>query len=295
MKCGFVSLVGRPNVGKSTLLNQMLKRKVAITSSKAQTTRNIIQGIYTDEDCQIIFIDTPGIHKPKSKLGNMLNKKAYVMTDEVDLILFLVDIEKGIGKGDQYILNNLKEAKKDVILVLNKVDRIPKEKILGIINDVKDMYDFKEIVPLSALKGDNVDALKKAILPYLEDVEERYYDENQVTFVSREFMLSELLREKVLRLTQEEVPHAVTCYVEQIEEAENIVNVSAVIIVDRDSLKKIIIGKNGSMLKNIGMKARSDMEGFLGKKVYLETYVKTIKNWREREKYLIELGFKDFE
>lgn len=294
MKKPVVALVGRPNVGKSTLLNQILKRKVAITSPKAQTTRNIIQGIYTDKDCQIIFIDTPGIHKPKNKLGNMLNKKAYVMADEVDLVLFLVDVEKGIGKGDLYILNNLKETKKDVILVLNKVDRIQKEKILEIINDVKDLYDFKEIVPLSALKGDNVEALKKAILPYLH-TSEKYYDETEVTFVSREFMLSELLREKVLRFTQEEVPHAVTCYIESIEEEKDIVNISAVIIVDRDSLKKIIIGKNGAMLKNIGTKARSDMEAFLGKKVFLETYVKTIKNWREREKYLIELGFKDFE
>ncbi len=294
MKCGFVSLVGRPNVGKSTLLNEILERKVAITSSKAQTTRNIIQGIYTDEECQIIFIDTPGIHKPKNKLGNMLNKKAYIMTEQVDLVLFLVDVEKGIGKGDLFILNNLKEEKKNVILVLNKVDRIPKEKILGIIDSVKDLYDFKEIVPISALKGDNVDALKKAILPYLND-SAMYYDKEEVTLVSREFMLSELLREKVLRLTKEEVPHAVTCYIEQIEEEKEIVNISAVIIVDRDSLKKIIIGKNGQMLKNIGMKARKDMEAFLGKKVYLETYVKTINNWREREKYLVELGFKDFE
>ncbi len=294
MKCGFVSLVGRPNVGKSTLLNQILKRKVAITSSKAQTTRNIIQGIYTDQDCQIIFIDTPGIHKPKNKLGNMLNKKAYVMTQEVDLILFLVDVEKGIGKGDQYILNNLKEEKKKVILVLNKVDRIPKEKILQTIDEVKDLYDFKEIVPLSALKGENVESLKKAILPYLNE-SEKYYNEENVTFVSKEFMLAELLREKVLRFTQEEVPHAVTCLIEKMEETENIVNISAVIIVDRDSLKKIIIGKGGSMLKNIGTKARMDMEIFLGKKVFLETYVKTIKNWREREKYLIEFGFKDFE
>ncbi len=294
MKCGFVSLVGRPNVGKSTLLNQILQRKVAITSSKAQTTRNIIQGIYTDDDCQIIFIDTPGIHKPKNKLGNMLNKKAYVMTEEVDLVLFLVDVEAGIGKGDMYILNNLKETKKDVILVLNKVDRIPKEKILGIIDEVKDLYDFKEIVPLSALKGDNVSALKKCIMPYLND-SEAYYNSNQVTFVSKEFMVAELLREKVLRFTDEEVPHAVTCYVESFEEKKNIINISAVIIVERDSLKKIIIGKGGSMLKNIASKARIDMEAFLGKKVYLETYVKTINNWREREKYLVELGFKDFE
>lgn len=294
MKCGFVSLVGRPNVGKSTLLNSILKRKVAITSSKAQTTRNIIQGIYTDKDCQIIFIDTPGIHKPKNKLGNMLNKKAYVMSGEVDLVLFLVDVEKGIGKGDLFILNNLKEQNKDVILLLNKIDRIKKEEILKIIDYVKDLYDFKDIIPISALKGDNVNELKKAIMHYLND-SDAYYSKDEVTLVSKEFMLAELLREKVLRLTEEEVPHAVTCYIEEIEEEKELVRISAVIIVDRDSLKKIIIGKGGKMLKEIGTKARIDMEAFLGKKVYLNTYVKTIKNWREREKYLVELGFKDFE
>ena len=292
MKSGFVSIVGRPNVGKSTLLNSILERKVAITSSKAQTTRNIIQGIYTTQDVQIVFIDTPGIHKPQNKLGNILNKEAYTMIQDVDLVLFLVDVEKGIGKGDKFILENLKNEKKDVILLLNKIDRIKKEELLPIIDDCKDLYDFKEIVPISALKGDNVLELIKVITPYLKD-NVKYYDDDTITNVSLNFMLAELLREKVLRFTDKEVPHAVTCMIEHIEEDDNIVNINAVIIVDRDSLKKIIIGKNGQMLKNIGMKARIDMENLLGKKVYLETYVKTIKSWRDREKYLIELGLSE--
>ena len=292
MKSGFVSIVGRPNVGKSTLLNSILERKVAITSSKAQTTRNIIQGIYTTQNVQIVFIDTPGIHKPQNKLGNILNKEAYTMIQDVDLVLFLVDVEKGIGKGDKFILENLKNEKKDVILLLNKIDRIKKEELLPIIDDCKDLYDFKEIVPISALKGENVLELIKVITPYLKD-NVKYYDDDTITNVSLNFMLAELLREKVLRFTDKEVPHAVTCMIEHIEEEDNIVNIKAVIIVDRDSLKKIIIGKNGQMLKNIGMKARIDMENLLGKKVYLETYVKTIKFWRDREKYLIELGLSE--
>ena len=292
MKSGFVSIVGRPNVGKSTLLNSILERKVAITSSKAQTTRNIIQGIYTTDNEQIVFVDTPGIHKPQNKLGNILNKEAYTMIQDVDLVLFLVDVEKGIGKGDMFILENLKNEKKDVILLLNKVDRIKKEELLPIIDYCKDLYDFKEIVPISALKGINVKELIEVIIPYLKD-NIKYYDDEIVTNVSLKFMLAELLREKVLRYTDKEVPHAVTCMIEHIEEEDNIVNINAVIIVDRDSLKKIIIGKNGQMLKNIGMKARIDMENFLGKKVYLETYVKTIKSWRDKEKYLIELGLSE--
>ena len=292
MKSGFVSIVGRPNVGKSTLLNEILERKIAITSSTAQTTRNIIQGIYTTDDVQIVFVDTPGIHKPQNKLGNILNKEAYTMIADVDLVLFLVDVEKGIGKGDKYILENLKQEKKDVILILNKIDRIPREEVLPIIEEMSKLYEFKEIVPISALKGINVKHLIDTIIPYLKD-DVKYYDDDTVTNVSRNFMLSELLREKVLRYTDKEVPHAVTCMIEQIEEDDDIVHINAVIIVDRDSLKKIIIGKNGQMLKQIGSKARIDMENFLGKKVYLETFVKTIKSWREKEKYLIELGLKN--
>lgn len=295
MKCGFVSLVGRPNVGKSTLLNQILGMKLAITSDKAGTTRNIINGIYNDSDSQIIFVDTPGIHKPNHKLGNLLNKKAYSTNDDVDVILFLVDISKGFGKGDQFILNKIKDKEIPVILLLNKIDRISdKTKLLKEIDNLKDMYDFTEIIPISAKKRDNVDILLATIKKYLSE-EEKIYSEEELTNVSTRFIMGEFVREKVLKLTKEEVPHAVTCYVENYEEEENLVHIQVLIVVDRDNLKKIIIGKQGAMLKEIGTMARKDMENFLGKKVFLETYVKTLKNWRDEEKYFEELGLKEDE
>lgn len=294
MKSGFVSLVGRPNVGKSTLLNNILGRKVAITSDVSGTTRNIIQGIYNDDDCQIVFIDTPGIHKPKNKLGTYLNKKAYTMAEDVDIILFLIDVEAGFGRGDKFILDRLKELKKPVILLLNKIDKVKKDSLLELISKYKDLYDFSEIIPLSALKGDNVLDLVKTIKKYLTD-EVKYFGEDTITNVSNKFMISELVREKVLRLTQDEVPHSVTCYVETYEEKDNLVEIGVLIVVDRESLKKIIIGKNGRMLKNIGSKAREDIEELLGKKVFLSTYVKTIDNWRDREKYLTEFGLNELE
>jgi len=294
MKSGFVSLVGRPNVGKSTLLNSILERKIAITSNVSGTTRNIIQGIYNDDEAQIVFIDTPGIHKPQNKLGTLMNKKAYTMADDVDIVLFLVDVSKGYGKGDNFILERLKELNKPVILVMNKVDTIKKDKLLELINQYKDLYDFTEIVPLSALKGDNVVELIKTIKKYLNEGM-KYYSDDEVTNVSRNFMLSEMVREKVLRLTKDEVPHSVTCLVEEYNEEENSVHLRVLVIVDRDNLKKIIIGKNGQMLKEIGTKARIDMEEFLGKKVFLETYVKTIDNWKDREKYLTEFGLNELE
>ena len=264
MKSGFVSLVGRPNVGKSTLLNSLLERKIAITSNVSGTTRNIIQGIYNDFDSQIIFIDTPGIHKAQSKLGTIMNKKAYTMADDVDIVLFLVDVEKGYGKGDAFILERLKELNKPVFLLMNKVDRIKKDKLLELINQYKDLYNFTEIIPLSALKWDNVAEVINTIKKYLPD-SVQYYSSDEVTNVSRNFMLSELVREKVLHLTKEEVPHSVTCIVENYEEDDASAHVMVTIIVDRDNLKKIIIGKNGSMLKEIGTKARIDMEELLGK------------------------------
>ena len=294
MKSGFVSLVGRPNVGKSTLLNSLLERKIAITSNVSGTTRNIIEGIYTDEDAQIIFVDTPGIHKPQSKLGNLMNKKAYTMADDVDVVLFLVDVEKGYGKGDSFILERLKELDKPVLLIMNKVDRIKKDKLLELICEYKDLYNFKEIIPVSALKGDNVTDLLNTVKKYLPDGV-KYYNDEDVTNVSRNFMLAELVREKVLWLTKQEVPHSVTCLVEHFEEDEKSAHVMVTIIVDRDNLKKIIIGKNGAMLKEIGIGARSDMEELLGKKVFLETYVKTIDNWKDREKYLTEFGLNELE
>jgi len=294
IKSGFVSLVGRPNDGKSTLLNSILERKIAITSNVSGTTRNIIQGIYNDDDSQIVFIDTPGIHKPVNKLGNMMNKKAYTMADDVDIVLFLVDVEKGYGRGDEFILERLKGLEKPVLLLLNKVDRIKKDKLLLLINEYKDLYDFDEIIPISALKGDNIKDLINTIKKYLPDGV-AYYSSDEVTNISRDFMLSEIVREKVLRLTKDEVPHSVTCMVEEYNEEDDCVHLRVLIIIDRDNIKKIIIGKNGSMLKEIGTKARLDMEEFLGKKVFLETYVKTIDNWKDREKYLTEFGLNELE
>lgn len=295
MKCGFVSLVGRPNVGKSTLLNSILGIKLAITSDKAGTTRNVINGIYNDDDSQIVFVDTPGIHKPNHKLGNLLNKKAYSNTEGIDAILFLVDISKGFGKGDQFILNKIKDKDVPIILLLNKIDKIKdKQKLLKDINELKELHDFAEIIPISAKTKDNVKVLVSSIKKYLEE-QDRIYDEDDLTNVSVKFIMSELVREKVLELTKDEIPHSVTCYVENFSEEENLVHIQVLIVVDRDNLKKIIIGKGGSMLKEIGTLARKDMEEFLGKKVYLETYVKTLKNWRDQEKYFDELGLKESE
>lgn len=293
MKSGFVSIVGRPNVGKSTLLNSILKRHIAITSDKSGTTRNIIQGVYNDYDSQIVFVDTPGIHKPKNKLGNLLNKKAYAMTKDIDLVLFLVDIKEGFGKGDAFILEKLKQEKRDVILVLTKVDKLAnKEILLKEIDKLKNLYDFKEIIPISSFKDINIDTLIKTLKKYLKD-DRAYYDKEYLTNQPTSMIVTELVREKVLRETKEEVPHSVTCYLEDYELDENIIHLSVLIIVDRENLKKIIIGKNGQMLKKIGSDARRDLEEYFSKKVFLSLYVKTIKNWRDREKYLQELGLKD--
>lgn len=293
MKSGFVSIVGRPNVGKSTLLNAILERHIAITSDKSGTTRNIIQGVYNDDDSQIVFVDTPGIHKPKHKLGNVLNQKAYQMTSNVDIVLFLVDIKEGFGKGDEFILNKLKQENQDVILVLTKIDKIKnKETLLAEIDKLQKLYDFKEIIPISSLKNINIESLIKTLKKYLkEDI--KYYDDSYLTNQPTSMIICELVREKILRLTEDEVPHSITCYLEEFEKQENIINISVLIIVDRDNLKKIIIGKNGSMLKKIGTEARIDLEEYFGSKVYLSLYVKTIANWRDREKYLQELGLKD--
>ncbi|MBE6153322.1 MAG: GTPase Era [Firmicutes bacterium] len=294
MKSGFVSIIGRPNVGKSTLLNNIIGKKIAITSNKPQTTRNIIQGIYNEDDTQIVFVDTPGIHKPKHKLGNYLNKQSYMMIEDVDVVLFMVDASEGLGSGDKFILERLKTINKSVILILNKIDKLSNDEILLKIDEYKDLYDFAEIIPLSSLKNKNVDRLIEVLKKYMTD-EIKYFDENTITNVKTSFIISEYVREKVLELTNEEVPHSVTCLVENIEYKKNIVNIQVCIIVDRDNLKKIIIGKNGEMLKKIGTMARHDIEKYLDKKIYLELYVKSVKNWRDKEKYLQEFGFKDFE
>ena len=296
MKSGFVGLIGRHNVGKSTLMNSILGKKIAITSNKPQTTRNIIQGIYNEEDTQIIFVDTPGIHKPKSKLGKFLNEEAYFSINDVDVILFIVDVKEDLGKGDLFIIDLFKEINTPIILVLNKIDKLPKEEILLKIDEYKDLYNFCEIVPVSALKKDNVDRLVTVIKKYLKD-NIRYFPTDIYTSSPITFIISELIREKIFELTDEEIPHSVTTLIENIEETDEVVSINALIIVDRENLKKIIIGKQGSMIKEIGTKARIDIETLLGKKVYLELFVKVIPKWKDKEKYLKELGFNssDFE
>ena len=291
MKSGFIGLIGRPNVGKSTLLNGLTGRKIAITSNKAQTTRNNIQGIYTDDDVQMIFVDTPGIHKPKNKLGKALNKQAYVSINDVDIIMFLVDITETLGPGDKYILNMLKGINKPVILIINKIDKVPREDILKKIDEYKDLYNFDEIIPVSALKDINTTHLLDVLKKYLPD-SVKYFDDETYTNVDTTFMISEYIREKVLELTEDEVPHSTTCIVENIEEDKNIISIGASIIVDRENLKKIIICKNGSKIKEIGIRARKDIEELLNKKVYLDLFVKVMPKWRDRENLLKELGIK---
>ena len=293
MKSGFISLVGRPNVGKSTLLNALIGKKVAITSNKPQTTRNIIQGIYTDSEVQMVFVDTPGIHKPKNRLGKVLNKQAYFTINDVDVILFLVDITESLGSGDKFILEVLKNANKPVILVINKIDLLPKEKILEKISEYKDLYNFEEIVPVSAIKKDNVDRLREVLKKYLPD-NIKFYDDQTYTNVSTNFLISEIVREKILNLTEEEVPHSITCIVEDIKQTKDLLSINVLIVLDRENLKKIIIGKQGSMLKEIGRRSRIELENMFNTKVYLELYVKVIPKWRDKESFLNELGYKEF-
>lgn len=293
MRSGFVSIIGRPNTGKSTLLNTVLKTHLAIVSNVAGTTRNVIQGVYNDEEAQIIFIDTPGLHKPQDRLGKLLNQDAYQSLDDIDVVLFVVDASAPLGKGDKFITQALKSTTAPVILVLNKIDKLDNEGILNAINTYKELYDFSDIVPISAIKDDNVNRLISVIKKYLTD-DIKYYDDDTLTNTSVRFIIGELVREKILNLTNDEVPHSVTCVTTLYEEKKDIININVDIIVDRDSLKKIIIGHNGQMIKNIGTYARRDIEAMLHKQIYLELYVKTIKNWRDKEKYLSELGFKDY-
>lgn len=292
MRSGFVSLIGRPNVGKSTLLNTLLTHKIAITSDKAGTTRNIIQGIYNEPDFQIVFVDTPGIAKPINRLGKLLNKKAMEQINDVDCILFVVDGKKGLGPGDRYILNSLKKISIPVILVINKIDQMTKEMILYTIEEYKDLYPFSDIVPVSAFTNDNTDRLITVIKKYLKD-EVKYYDDDMITSNTMSFMVAEIVREKLLNETVDEVPHSITCSCVGYEEKKDIINILIDIIVDRDSIKKIIIGKNGNRLKKVGIEAREEIEKMVNKKVYIELYVKTVKNWKDKEKYLLELGFYD--
>lgn len=291
-KSGFVSIVGRPNVGKSTLLNRVVGQKIAIMSDKAQTTRNKIQGIYTTDEAQIVFIDTPGIHKPKHRLGDFMVESALSSLRGVDAILFMVSAVEKRGPGDNFIIDKLKEQNTPVFLLINKIDEIHPDKLLEIIDDYRTQMGFEQIIPISATEGNNVETLLSEILKYLPEGPQ-YYPEDQVTDHPEYFIVSELIREKVLQLTREEVPHSVAVVVESMQRNElGKVQVHAAVIVERSSQKGIIIGKGGKMLKEIGIRARRDIEILLGDKIYLDLWVKVQKDWRDRQTNLQDFGYR---
>lgn len=289
-KSGFVALIGRPNVGKSTLLNYLVGQKVAIMSPQPQTTRNKISGIYTYDQEQIVFIDTPGIHKPKNKLDDFMDKSSYSALDEVDVVLFMVEPEPA-GKGDQYIAELLKKIKKPVFLVINKIDKVHPDELLSIIDSYKNLGDFAEIVPISASQGNNVSELIKTIAKYLPEGPQ-FYDADQLTDRPEYFIVAELIREQVLKLTHEEVPHATAVVVDRMRDHEGgKLQVEATIYVERPGQKGIIIGRKGQMLKQIGIAARQEIEALLGEKVNLRLWVKVQKNWRSDPAFLKSIGY----
>lgn len=291
-KSGFVSIIGRPNVGKSTFLNRVIGQKIAIMSDKPQTTRNKIQGVYTQDDAQIIFIDTPGIHKPKHKLGDFMMKVAQNTLKEVDLILFMINAKEGLGRGDEFIIEKLKESSTPVYLVINKIDEVHPDELLPLMETYKSLFDFKEIIPISALQGNNVETLLEQIKQFLPEGPQ-YYPADQVTDHPERFIVSELIREKVLHLTREEVPHSIAVAIDSMKKRErgDIVDIQATIVVERDSQKGIVIGKQGKVLKEVGQKARMDIEALLGSKVFLELWVKVQKDWRNKQSQLRDFGF----
>ena len=292
-KSGFVSIVGRPNVGKSTLLNQILKTKLAIMSDVAQTTRNTIQGIYTDDEAQIIFMDTPGIHKPQDGLGNFMNTAALNSIYGVDMVLFIAPANETIGRGDRFIIERLKEADGPVFLLLNECDLVSKEEVVKKLTEWKELFDFKEIIPISALEDQNVDTLISTIKNYLNEGM-MYYPKDQMTDHPERFVMAEFIREKILYFTREEVPHSVAIVVERMAEQEDgSVEVIATIVVDRKSQKGILIGKQGSMIKKIRQNAQREMKRFLQTPVHLELFVKVENNWRNKQKYLKEFGYNE--
>ncbi|UTE74335.1 GTPase Era [Rossellomorea marisflavi] len=295
-KSGFISIIGRPNVGKSTFLNRVIGQKIAIMSDKPQTTRNKVQGVYTTDEAQMIFIDTPGIHKPKHKLGDFMVKIAQNTLKEVDVILFMINVEEGLGKGDHYIIEMLKGVKTPVFLILNKIDQVHPDELLPIIQKYNELYPFAATVPISALEGNNVDQLLGLLKDRLPEGPQ-FYPADQITDHPERFIVSELIREKVLHLTREEIPHSIAVVIDKMErkDSNNLIDVLATIIVERDSQKGIVIGKRGAMLKEVGKRARIDIENLLGSKVYLELWVKVQKDWRNRASNLKDYGFNDDE
>ena len=292
-KSGFVAIVGRPNVGKSTFMNYVLGQKIAIMSDKAQTTRNKIQGVYTKDDAQIVFLDPPGIHKPKHELGEFMVKSAYSALKEVDAVLFMVNVSEKRGSGDDFIIEKLKGIKTPIFLVLNKIDLVTPEVLLERVESYKDALDFAGVFPISVLQGNNVNELMEGLINALPEGPQ-YYPADQITDHPEYFVVSELIREKILQLTQEEIPHSVAVTVDKMQKDEfDKVHVYANIIVERKSQKGIIIGKGGRLLKEIGTRARRDIQQLLGNKVYLELWVKVEKDWRKRKSNLQEYGYRD--
>ena len=290
---GFVAIVGRPNVGKSTFMNYVLGQKIAIMSDKAQTTRNKIQGVYTKDDAQIVFLDTPGIHKPKHELGEFMVKSAYSALKEVDAVLFMVNVSEKRGPGDDFIIEKLKGIKTPIFLVLNKIDLVTPEVLLERVESYKDALDFAGVFPISVLQGNNVNELMEGLINALPEGPQ-YYPADQITDHPEYFVVSELIREKILQLTQEEIPHSVAVTVDKMQKDEfDKVHVYANIIVERKWQKGIIIGKGGRLLKEIGTRARRDIQQLLGNKVYLELWVKVEKDWRKRKSNLQEYGYRD--
>lgn len=292
-KSGFVTIVGRPNVGKSTLLNQMIGQKIAIMSDKPQTTRNKIQAVYTTDEAQVVFIDTPGIHKPKSKLGDFMVQTATSTLNEVDLILFLIDVSEEMGGGDRFIMERFADVRTPVFCVMNKIDLIHPEKLLEIITKYKEVYEFAEFIPVSAKQGNNVSTLLEQIVTRLPEGPQ-YYPDDQITDHPEQFIIAEMIREKLLHATFEEVPHSIAVQIENMYVQDNgVVHIGAVIFVERDSQKGIIIGKQGSMLKEIGRLARLDIEALLGSRIFLELWVKVKRDWRNQDIVLRDLGFRN--
>ncbi|KEA33359.1 GTPase Era [Staphylococcus epidermidis] len=290
-KSGFVSIIGRPNVGKSTFVNRVIGHKIAIMSDKAQTTRNKIQGVMTRDDAQIIFIDTPGIHKPKHKLGDYMMRVAKNTLSEIDAIMFMVNVNEDIGRGDEYIMGMLKNVKTPIFLVLNKIDLVHPDTLMPKIEQYQSYMDFTDIIPISALEGLNVDHFIDVLKSFLPEGP-KYYPDNQISDHPEQFVVSEIIREKILHLTSEEIPHAIGVNVDRmIKEDEDRVRIEATIYVERDSQKGIVIGKGGKKLKEVGKRARRDIEMLLGSKVYLELWVKVQRDWRNKVNFIRQIGY----
>ena len=292
-KSGFVAVVGRPNVGKSTLINHIIKQKVSIVSDKAQTTRNRILCIHTDEECQIVFLDTPGIHKPKHKLGQFMDEAAYQSLQDIDAVLFLISGNEKKGPGDMFVLDKLKGTKVPIFLIINKVDLMSREEILEKIAEYSKLYDFAQVIPISALKGDHVDTVVDELKAYLPEGP-KYFPDDMITDQPERLLAAEIVREKLFLCTRDEIPHAIAVYVDEMKpRGKDKVYIRVTVYVERDSQKRIVIGKHGAVLKEVGQLARQEIEHLLGSSVFLDIWVIVKRDWRNQSSALSEFGYKN--